>query len=185
MYRYLPTFAGLTMAFCTLYAYADELATDTYRHYVSPTGDISLPKNFRQHWTHLGSWAVTDANAPGHGFHDVYTQAAAVSAYQQTGKFPDGTILIKEIRTLNTATLTTGKAVWAGDNSVWFVMVKDTRQRFKGNHHWGDGWGWALFAAAQPTVNSSDGYINSCMACHTPAKTSDWVFVQGYPTLKP
>jgi cytochrome c len=162
---------------------ADNLATETYATYVGKTGDISLPDNFRQQWTHLGSWVVNDAKAPGYGFHDVYTQLEALHTFQKTGKFPDGTVLVKEIRKIGSGKLTTGEALWATDNAIWFVMVKDNKGRFKGNPNWGEGWGWALFEAKNRNTNVSKGYVQSCIGCHTPAKQTDWVFVQGYPTL--
>ena len=163
---------------------AGDLTYTTYSPYVSKSGEIQLPDEFRQHWVHLGSWVVTDAKAPGHGFHDVYTQAETVKVFHDIGKFPDGAVLVKEIRKLGSGKLTTGEAQWATDNAVWFVMVKDTLGRFKGNANWGEGWGWALFEAKNPKVNVSKGFAESCLGCHTPAKKTDWVFVEGYPTLK-
>jgi Cytochrome P460 len=163
---------------------AKDLATETFSAYVSKTGEITLPENFRKHWVHLGSWVVTDAKAPGHGFHDVYTQPDAAKGYAKTGKFPDGTVLVKEIRKLGSGKMTTGEAQWATDNAVWFVMVKDSKSRFKGNPNWGEGWGWALFEAKNPKLNTAKSYIESCLGCHTPAQATDWVFVQGYPTIR-
>lgn len=169
--------------------HSQDLSTATYNSLVDKSGAIRLPENFRQNWAHLGSWVVTDPKAPGHGFHDVYTQPEAVKAFLELGKFPDGTVLIKEIRKLDKAKLTTGEAVWAGDNAVWFVMIKDNLGRFKGNPNWTEGWGWGLFEYGDnkvwPTVNVSKGFESSCKTCHLPAKATDWVFVQGYPTFKP
>jgi hypothetical protein len=109
-------------------ARAGDLAAETYNTTVSKTGEIRLPDKCRQNWTHLGSWAVNDAKAPGYGFHDVYTQPEAVKAFLETGQFPDGAVLIKEIRKIGSGVLTTGPALWAADNAVWFVMVKDTKK---------------------------------------------------------
>ena len=75
-------------------AQAGDIATNTFNTYVSKTGDISLPEGFRQNWTHLGSWLVNDAKAPGYGFHDVYTQPEAAITFKETGQFPDGTVLV-------------------------------------------------------------------------------------------
>jgi hypothetical protein len=166
-------------------AQADDLAAETYSTIVGKAGEIRLPDNFRQNWTHLGSWVVNDAKAPGSGFHDVYTQPEAIKAFLETGQFPDGTVLIKEIRKLDSATLTTGPALWASNIAVWFVMVKDTEGRFKGNVHWGEGWGWALFEAKNRNINTSQGYLQSCLSCHVPAKQTGWVYIEGYPTLRP
>lgn len=165
-------------------AIASDLASGTYSTYVSKSGEIQLPAKFRHQWVHLGSWVVTDAKAPGHGFHDVYTQPEAVKAFQDVGKFPDGTVLVKEIRNIGSGKMTTGDAQWATDNAVWFVMIKNSLGRFKGNPNWGEGWGWALFEAKNPKANTSKGYAESCLGCHTPAKQTDWVFVEGYPTLR-
>jgi cytochrome c len=166
-------------------ANAADLATETYRDWVSPTGEIKRPEGFRQHWRHLGSWLVDDAKAPGHGFHDVYAQAEAVAAYLKTGQFPDGAVLVKEIRKIGAGPKTTGPARWATEPAVWFVMVKDTQGRFPGNPHWADGWGWALYEAADPARNVSKGYADTCKTCHEPAAKTDRVYIEGYPTLRP
>jgi hypothetical protein len=162
---------------------AVDLASETYSAYVSTTGEIQLPESFRQQWTHLGSWVVNDDKAPGYGFHDVYTQPEALHTFQKTGIFPDGAVLVKEIRKIGSGKLTTGEALWATDNAVWFVMIKDSKGRYKGTPDWGEGWGWALFDAKNRNINVSKGYVQSCIGCHIPAKQTDWVFVQGYPTL--
>lgn len=152
---------------------------------VDKAGNIKLPENFRQNWAHMGSWLVADPKAPGHGFHDVYTQREAVKAYRKTGKFPDGTVLVKEIRKVESGEQTTGHAQWAGDTNIWFVMVKNTKGRFADNPNWKEGWGWGLYEAKNPSLNVSKGFKETCLACHTPAKNTDWVYINGYPTLKP
>lgn len=173
----------LTALFVGLTAQAEELARETYTNYVDELGGIRPPEGFRLSWTHLGTWVVSDEKAPGYGFHDVYTQGLAAKKFRETGKFPDGTVLVKEIRKVRSGKLTTGEAAWATDNTVWFVMVKDDQGRFEKHPHWGEGWGWALYEAKAPQVNVSKGYRRDCLACHTPAKETDWVFVHGYPTL--
>ena len=164
-------------------ASASDLARQTYSTLVDSKGHVSLPKDYRQSWTHLGSWLVPAADAPGHGFHDVYTQPEAVAQFRRTGKFPDGAVLIKEIRAVESGKLTTGAGHWAGKVNVWFVMVKDAEGRFAGNPHWGKGWGWTLHEAKAPEVNASKGFKETCLGCHMPVKDSDWVFLDGYRTL--
>ncbi|MDP3777578.1 MAG: cytochrome C [Methylotenera sp.] len=161
-----------------------DLLNNTFGTIVDQKGNISLPKDYRLNWNHMGSWVVLDAGAPGHGFHDVYAQKEAVNAYRKTGKFPDGSILVKEVRKVESGEQTTGKAHWAGSTNIWFVMVKDNKGRFPGNAHWQEGWGWALYDAKDPSRNVSKSFKETCMGCHTPAKRTDWVFINGYPTLK-
>ena len=163
---------------------ASELADVTFKDYVGSDGAIKLPKNFRDNWRHLGSWVVRDEKAPGYGFHDVYTQPETIDAYHENGKFPDGAILIKEIRNVKQQKMTTGLSQWAGDTSIWFVMVKNSKGRFAGNPNWAEGWGWALFEAKNPETDVSKGFKESCFACHIPAKETDWVYIFGYPTLR-
>ncbi len=174
----------LALAYHSNMALSQEVPGKTYGTIVDSQGNIRLPDNYRQTWTHLGSWLVGDPNAPGHGFHDVYTQKDAATAYLETGEFPDGSVLIKEVRAVESGAKTTGQAKWAGDTNIWFVMVKDQQERFKGNVHWGEGWGWALFKADNPSANVSQGFAETCLGCHGPAKNTDWVFIEGYPTLQ-
>lgn len=152
---------------------------------VDQDGNISLPKGYKQTWAHLGSWAV--AKKPGeaiHEMHDVYTQSETIGAFNKTGEFPDGAVLVKEVRNAKAGGLTTGHAIWSADVKIWFVMIKDRKERFKDNDHWGDGWGWALFEATDPRKNVSVGYDTSCISCHAPVEDSDWVYTYGYPSLK-
>lgn len=167
----------------TATGYAMELESSTFKTWVDKAGVIHLPENYRQTWSHLGSWIITDKKAPGHGMHDVYIQPEALAHYQSTGKFPDGSVLIKEVRRIKRGIKTTGEALWAGDIKIWFVMVKDNQNRFEDNPHWANGWGWALFEKAAPSKNVSKGFAESCLGCHLPAQSTDWVFVEGYPSL--
>jgi len=159
--------------------------TGGFSPYVDDNGKISLPQSYKQNWAHLGGWAVAKKKgADVHEMHDVYTQPETIAAFSATGEFPDGAVLVKEVREAKGDGLTTGHAVWSTDIKIWFVMIKDQEGRFVDNDHWGDGWGWALFEAKEPTKNVSVGYDTSCLACHAPVSDSDWVYVYGYPDLK-
>lgn len=162
----------------------DGSASSEFSDYVDDEGNISLPTGFRQNWTHLGSWAVARrSGADVFEIHDVYTAKETIDAYNKNGEFPDGAALVKEVRNAESARLTSGHSAWATDQKIWFVMIKDRKERFPDNDHWGDGWGWALFEAKDPATNVSVNYQTSCLGCHRPAKNNDWLFVQGYPEL--
>ena len=152
--------------------------------FVSAAGVISLPEDFRAGLRHLGSWFVPEGEAS--GFHDVYADADAIAAFRKTGEFPDGAVLVKELRGFSAGTYTTGNDVrFASDElKQWFVMVKDRRGRFPGNAAWGDGWGWALFKPDDPSVSVSGNYQTDCLGCHLPARATDLVYVEAYPTLR-
>ncbi len=153
--------------------------------YVDAQGNISRPTDFLtgENWTHLGSWGVVNPNGEGNGIHNVYTTYDVVKAYRETGKFPDGAVLVKEVKGAHAADLTTGRAHWGSDNAVWFVSIKDSTDRFPNNPLWGEGWGWALFEAGNPAKQVAKDYKADCLGCHVPAKDTDWMYVQAYPVL--
>lgn len=163
---------------------SEVMADDGFSPYVDELGNISFPEGFRTSMVHLGSWFVPEGGAS--GFHDVYTEKATVEAYRETGTFPDGATLVKEIRASNAGSYTTGEGVsYATDGlKQWFVMIKDANGRFAENPGWGDGWGWALYKPDDRSNNVSTDYKTDCIGCHLPAKDKDWVYVEAYPTLE-
>lgn len=178
----LLALAGLAAA-CAARAQARP-APSSFSPHVGASGEIARPVDYRTRWVHLGSWAVHDESGAGHGFHDVYAQPEAVAAYKARQTWPDGAVLIKEIRPIHAQTLSTGALYRAeGEPAVVFVMVKDATGRFPGNASWGNGWGWAMFNQESPTTSVSKDHSKDCLGCHEPARASDWVYVEGYPTL--
>ena len=170
----------------TLIGSGNSIAADdapTFSRWVDESGNISLPVNFRMTMVHLGSWFVPKGDAS--GFHDVYTEASSAAAFRKTGEFPDGATLVKELRGHDTGTYTTGANVASANSNLkqWFVMVKDSTGRFPDNPVWGEGWGWALFKTGDQQVNVAKDFKVDCLGCHIPAKSTDYVYVDAYPTL--
>jgi hypothetical protein len=158
-------------------------AESRFSPYVDDKGNIYFPVGFRDSMVHLGSWYVPEGGAS--GFHGVYTERESVDAFRETGKFPDGAILVKELRASESGDYTTGKGVSHSTSTIkqWFVMVKDTDNRFSDNPVWGDGWGWALFKPDGPGKNLAANYKTDCLGCHVPVKENDWVYTEAYPIL--
>ena len=157
----------------------------SFSPYVDDKGQIRLPPDYKTKWTHLGDWAVAKKQGQDpHELHEAYTQPGVVEAFRRSGEFPDGSVLVKEVRNTKADKMNTGHVTWADDLKIWFVMVKDKTNRFPDNPIWGDGWGWALFEAKDPTKNTTTNYRISCIGCHIPAESTDRVYVQGYPALK-
>ncbi len=168
----------------TIVGHAEVL--DGHQIAVDANGAIRMPEvDYRKEWVALGSWAVAaEEGIPGsQGIHVVYTQPETVAAYRKSGAFPDGAILIKELFTATTSDMTTGTISRANETTGWFVMVKDSANRYPGNKLWGDGWGWAYFDAADRINTKTTDYANECMACHVPAQNSDWIYTEAYPVL--
>src|SRR5215472_18487432 len=95
---------------------------------------------------------------------------------RKTGKFTDGTVLVKEVFGTMHAQMTTGDAHWASGTKVWFVMIKDEKGRYSSNPLWGDGWGWALYNSDAPDKQVATDYKKDCLGCHIPARGTDWVY---------
>jgi len=161
-------------------------AESDFSPYVTDNGVIIVPEGFRD-WFFLGTWVVAGGDEEGgaQGLHNVYTQPETVSHFRQNGEFPDGAVLVKELFSTETADMTTGHISRAGATEGWFVMVKNTQGRFADNPLWGSGWGWALFEAGDPSKTVTEDYEIDCLPCHVPAKDNDWIYIEGYPPLKP
>ena len=164
-------------------AWVPPVAAEGFSPYVDTNGSISFPDGFRTSMVHLGSWFVPEGGAS--GFHDVYTEKESVEAYRRTGKFPDGATLVKELRASKSGSFTTGQGVSYATNELkqWFVMIKDSKNRFAGNPLWGEGWGWALYKPDNPSKNVATNFQEECLGCHVPAKDRDWIYTEAYPTL--
>jgi hypothetical protein len=152
---------------------------------VDAAGNLHVPNAYRDDYQFLGSWSVAADKAQGaQDIHVVYASPGSVAAYRKTGRFPDDTVLVKEVFEAATAQMTTGTVSHAEKLKGWFVMVRDTKGRFAGNKLWGDGWGWSWFDAGKPAKTTSTNYKTDCQSCHVPARASDWIYVNGYPPLK-
>jgi hypothetical protein len=152
---------------------------------VDANGNLHVPDAYRTTYQSLGTWAVAaDQGEGSKELHVVYASPGTITAYRKSGRFPEGAVLVKEVFRAATGQMTTGTVSRADTLKGWFVMMKDSNGRYVGNKLWGDGWGWSWFDAADPSKTTSTDYKTNCLPCHVPAEASDWVYVQGYPSLK-
>ena len=164
---------------------AQSTIAEKFSEYVDAAGNISFPRDYSMTFMHLGTYAT--ASKPEGAVdqvHAVYARPKDVIAYRKSGKFPDGAVIVKDVQHVASALLKTGRATWSTDTDVWFVMIKDSRNRFANNELWGDGWGWALFSGKDPEKQIATDYKTDCRGCHVPAKADDWLYIRGYPALK-
>jgi hypothetical protein len=151
---------------------------------VDDKGNMHVPVDYQTTYQMLGTWAVAADDGPGSKqMHVVYASPGTIAAYRKAGHFPDGTVLVKEVYKATTKPMTTGTVSSAGTLAGWFVMVKDDVGRYPKNKLWGDGWGWAWFDASDSKKTTSTDYKTDCLACHVPARGSDWIYTHGYPPL--
>jgi hypothetical protein len=162
---------------------ADANSSDPAR-VVDSAGNIRVPAEYRTSYQFLGSWAVAAGQGRGSNeIHTVYASPGVIAGYRKDGRFPDGSVLVKEVFETATEAMTTGTVSHSQTLKGWFVMVRDSSDGHPGNKLWGDGWGWSWFDAGDPRNTTSTDYKVDCQTCHLPAQASDWIYVKGYPVL--
>ncbi len=181
----LVAFIAATVSLCGCNA-SSTPPEEQFSPFVAPDGAIVVPPDYRTDFAALGTWSIAGGEEGGGAaeHHVVYAPQEAVAAYRANGTFPDGAVIVKELFSTVTEDMTTGHVSRESSTVGWFVMVKDAQGRFPDNPLWGEGWGWAYFEAADPSATISTDYRRDCRTCHVPAQKTDWIYVQGYPTLR-
>jgi Cytochrome P460 len=146
-------------------------------------GALIRPKDFYT-WTFVGSSIglsyskESDPYGPGM-FHNVYTQPEAYREFLKTGKFPEKTIFIIDLRDSKQEVSIAKHGYTEGENMGLDVSVKD-HSRFP------EGWAYFNFEyengklAEKAKAHPRD----QCFSCHSAHAASDNVFTQYYPVLR-
>jgi len=143
-------------------------------------GELLFPANYRE-WIFLssglgmnyGPLAAKAEDAP--QFDNVFVTPAAYKSFLETGRWPDQTMLLIEVRSSETK----GSINKAGHFQSGLVgieaEVKDER-RFSGK--------WAFFSLGPgEAAGRQRPATDSCYSCHAEHGAVDNTFVQFYPTL--
>jgi len=145
-------------------------------------GRMLFPAEYRE-WIFLSagrgmSYAPVAAEQPAPPFDNVFVDPAAYRHFVEHGTWPDGTVLVLEIRggTSHGSILEAG-SFQTGEALATEVHVKDTA-RFGG-----DGWAFFGFGSREPAAMVPREA--SCYSCHEANTAVDRTFVQFYPTLLP
>src|ERR1700749_712379 len=110
---------------------------------VDAEGNLRVPPDYRTTYEARGRWGIAaDEGRGSKELHFVLASPGSIEAYRKDGRFPDGTVLVKEVFKTATKEMTTGTVSHADELKGWFVMVKDSTGRYPGHTLWGDGWGW-------------------------------------------
>ena len=104
--------------------------SESFSPFVDEDGNITVPKDYRN-WTFIGAWSIKGENGAS-GLHLVYTQPETAEYYQKKGVFPDGAVLVKELQNTKSQAMTTGRVSRADGIAGWFIMIKDTENRYPG-----------------------------------------------------
>ncbi|GAA0325044.1 hypothetical protein GCM10009087_39190 [Sphingomonas oligophenolica] len=144
-------------------------------------GELLFPADYRS-WTFLTSGHGMSYNAQANAaadqpFDNVFVNPEGYAAFLKTGHWPEGTMLVLEIRrSTSKGSINQHGAFQSGDPVGMEVHVHDSN-RFKG--------GWGFFSFNGSKLATLIGYEASCYACHQAHAAVDTTFVQFYPTLLP
>ncbi|MEW4529987.1 MAG: cytochrome P460 family protein [Maioricimonas sp. JB045] len=146
-------------------------------------GELLRPQDHRE-WVFIGAPVtpndMNDGKAAFPEFHNVYIDPASYAAYRQTGRFAEGTVILKELVSVGGKAMASGNGYFQGEFVSLEAMVKDT-QRF--NDEPG---GWAFFRFGEAPDYSPTGArmkTADCNDCHSGA-SEDYVFTDTYPVLR-
>lgn len=145
-------------------------------------GRMLFPADYRE-WVYLStgrgmSYNPVAASEQEPPFDNVFVNRAAYRSFLETGTWPDGTVLVLEIRggTSHGSILEAG-SFQTGEALAVEVHVKDT-PRFGGD-------GWAFFGFGGKAPATMVPREANCYSCHEANTAVDRTFVQFYPTLLP
>src|SRR5215475_11548878 len=155
-------------------------------------GKLKLPTGFRS-WVFVGAPLTPNALNNGKAgfpeYHHVYIEGKNVDAYQKTGSFPDGTMIVTELtRVLDpkfpdgSRAEPSGRGFFNGTYIGIDVTVKDSKRFAKTN-----GWGFFTFGhhPLPYAESAAEAPASECASCHqTFVAKSDMTWIQFYPLLR-
>ena len=151
----------------------------------TPDGKLKQPVGYRQ-WIYVGA-SVTPNDLNGGKalfpeFHAIYIDPESFADYKKTGKFRDGTVLVKELSSVGSKKAPSGNGYFQGEFTGLEASIKDSK-RFKDEPGY-----WAYFSFGHKYPLKAEASMNvaaACNQCHQDnAQKDDWVFSQDYPVLR-
>jgi hypothetical protein len=141
---------------------------------------LQLPEHYRE-WVYLTSGFDMSYNPSmqmegHHMFDNVFVNPDAYQSFVKTGKWPDHTMLVLEVRGAQGKGSINQKGSYQGTVMGLEVHVKD-EARFPGQ--------WAFFGFGGGKTAKMIPTSTDCYSCHAAHAAVDTTFVQFYPTLLP
>jgi Cytochrome P460 len=143
-------------------------------------GQLILPSDYRE-WIFLSSGLGMTYAAPSHegsqspAFTNVFVNPAAYRSFVSTGKWPEKTMLVLEIRASASKGSINQGGSYQSDVLAIEGEVKD-HAKFPGN-------GWAFFGFGKSDSGRMLARSEDCYSCHLQHGAVDNTFVQFYPVL--
>lgn len=156
-------------------------------------GELEQPVNFRQ-WVFIGSPLTPNGLNNGEAgfpeYHNVYVQPSAFEHYRKTGKWPEGTTMVKELQLVKESEYPDGSRNEASGRGYFPAAVNGIDVSVKDSKRFAEtqGWGFFNFGHHAPPYakTAAAAPAEVCAACHVASAHEDMVFVEFYkPILTP
>lgn len=153
-------------------------------------GELVQPTGFRQ-WVFIGSPLTPNGlNAGNAGFpeyHNVYVEPAAFNHYRETGEWPEGTMMVKELQLVQPGQFDDGSRVEPSGRGYFPAQVNGLDVSVKDSARFGDtdNWGYFNFGHNAPPYLASApaAPAEACAGCHIDNAHEDMVFVNFYKSI--
>ena len=147
--------------------------------------NLVRPDQYRD-WSFLSSglgmtYEVDRAESRGRPelFQNVFVNPSSYRGFMETGRWPDGTVFVLELREAKSEESINRLGRFQGDLFALEAEVKDARFE--------DGWAFFDFGRAGSLVDVAEPLsgksVTRCVECHTAHTAVERTFVQFYPTL--
>jgi hypothetical protein len=148
-------------------------------------GKLKQPVGYRK-WVYVGEVVTPNDMNGGEAsfpeFHSVYMDPESFAYFERTGKYRDGTVLIKELSSVGSKKAPSGNGYFQGEFTGLEAAIKDSKL-FKdepGN--------WAYFSFGHKYPHKAEVSKSATAAsnkCHQDnVEKDDWVFSDYYPVLR-
>lgn len=184
------------MALAVVGSFQPAYSADSNYYQFNDEGELVRPIGYRE-WVFVGTPLtpndMNDGKAPFPEFHAVYIDPDSWAHWKKTGKFREGTILMKELISVGSKAAVSGKGYFMGEFLGLEATIKSSK-RFPdepGN------WAYFSFTVGETAGKATDKPKHgaplkrtaaafpsaSCNSCHDASAADDWVFTQYYPVL--
>jgi hypothetical protein len=184
------------MALAVVGSFQPAYSADSNYYQFNDKGELVRPTGYRE-WVFVGTPLtpndMNDGKAPFPEFHAVYIDPDSWAHWKKTGKFREGTILMKELISVGSKAAVSGKGYFMGEFLGLEATIKSSK-RFPdepGN------WAYFSFTVGESADKATDKPKHgaplkrtaaafpaaSCNSCHDASAADDWVFTQYYPIL--
>jgi len=148
----------------------------------SAIASLGFPQHYRE-WVFLSSGFDMSYDPPGkmqdhHRFNNVFVNPEAYRTFMATGTWPDGTMLVLEIRRAEQHGSINKSGSYQGSDVMGLEVHWKDSERIPGK------WGFFSFDDDRRTAAMIPPEAD-CYACHRDNGAVDDTFVQFYPTLLP